>query len=467
MSSSSSGPSPDHSLNSGTEPQFTNRLRSTLFSDPLWRHADFMRLWSGKAISQVGTELSLVAIPLYAVLSLDATPLQVGVLAAAAGVPRLLLGFVAGAWVDRLRRKPIMIATDIGRALAIATIPIAALLGLESFILLVLVELITGLLSIFFSAAWTPYLPGLVGRANLTSANSKMGASNSVAQVAGPSLAGTLIGVIGAPFTFVIDACSYVWSAIFIGRIEQPEPPPRPHHGNRSLVREIRQGIHVLVSSPILRALTGSHATIILGGYIFLAVYPLFMVDALGLSARGVGLVFASGGIGALVGSVVTPAMVRRAGTGSTIVWSATLFGVFGLTVPMAVLAPDHALPLVVFAEFAQWMMLVMFNITSGSLRQALTPDHLLGRVVASDHVLANGLQPVGAFLGGVLGQVIGVQEALLIGVGGMFCAGAWVYWSPIRAIGELPTEPDASLDREIAPRAHLSPAGNGPTGEA
>lgn len=445
MSSSSSGGStPDSSS--------IRRPRSRLFRDPLWNHPDFIRLWSGRAISQVGTELSLVAIPLYAVLSLDATPLQMGILAASAGLPRLLLGFVAGAWVDRLRRKPIMIATDIGRALVIATIPIAALIGVESLPLLIAVQLLAGLFSIFFQAAWAPYLPGLVGRANLPSANSKILGSASVAQVAGPSLAGTLIGVIGAPFTFVIDALSYLWSAIFIARIEHVEPPPRPRDDNRSIVGEIRQGIRVLISSPILRALTGSDATIVLGGYIFLAVYPLFMVESLGLSAQGVGLVFAAGGVGALAGSLITTAMIRRLGTGPTIVWSATLFGAFGLAVPMAVLVTEYALPLVVFAEFAQWMMLVVFNITSGSLRQALTPDHLLGRVVASDQVLGSGLQPVGAFLGGVLGQIFGVQAALLIGVAGMFCAGLWVFRSPVREIMDMPTEPDHTLDNSIFP---------------
>jgi predicted MFS family arabinose efflux permease len=377
-----------------------------------------------------------------------------GILAASAGLPRLLLGFVAGAWVNRLRRKPIMIATDIGRALAIATIPIAALIGMESLALLVAVQLMAGLCSIFFQAAWAPYLPGLVGRTNLPSANSKILGSASVAQVAGPSLAGTLIDVIGAPFTFLIDALSYLWSAVFIASIEHVEPPPRPPEDDRSIVREIRQGIQVLVSSPILRALTGNEATIVLGGYIFLAIYPLFKVESLGLSAQGVGLVYAAGGIGGLAGSLVTTSIVRKLGTGPTIVWSATLFGVFGVAVPLAVFVTEYALPLVVFAEFAQWMMLVVSNVTSGSLRQSLTPDHLLGRVVASDQVLGSGLQPVGAFMGGVLGQIFGVHTALLIGVAGMFLAGWWVFRSPVREIREMPTEPDHTLDRSISPNA-------------
>jgi predicted MFS family arabinose efflux permease len=216
----------------------------------------------------------------------------------------------------------------------------------------------------------------------------------------------------------------------------------------------------VLVSSPVLRALSGSHATIILAGHLFLAIYPLYMLDTLGLSASGVGLVYASGGIGGLLGSLVTTAIIRRLGTGRTIVWAAVLFGACGLTIPLAVLAPVHALPLVVFAEFAQWMTLVIFEIAEGSLRQAITPDHLLGRVTASNQVLTNGLQPIGAFIGGMLGQAIGVQEALLVGVAGMFCAGAWVYWSPVRDITTMPTEPDPTLEVPTMLSTETTPAG-------
>jgi predicted MFS family arabinose efflux permease len=435
-----SSPSP------GRSPRERRFRRTTLANDPLWSHPDFMRLWSGRAVSQLGSQLSLVAIPLYAVLALDASPLEMGLLGAAAGIPRLLVGFLAGAWVDRHRRKPVMVATNLGQALAVAAIPIAALLGVASFGLLVAVEVVVGLLAVFFQAAWVPYIPGLVGRKLLPSANSRILASNSVAQVAGPSLAGMLVGAVGGPVTIGLNALSYLWSALRIARIGYREPEPRPHGAHDSIVREMRQGLGVLMRSPVLRALAGSHATIVLAGWAFLAVYPIYMLNTLDLSPRGVGLVYASGGVGALVGSVVTTTVIRRLGTGPAIVWSAALFGLFGLTIPLAVIVPDHALPLVVFAEFAQWLTLVIFEITEGSLRQAVTPDHLLGRVAASDLVLVSGLQPVGAFVGGVLGEVIGVQPTLLVGVAGMFCAGAWVWWSPIRHVSEMPTEPDASL---------------------
>ena len=405
-----------------------------------------MRLWSGRAGSQIGSHISLIAIPLYAVLALDASPLQMGILGAAAGLPRLLVGFLAGAWVDRHRRRPIMVATNIAQALAVAAIPLAALLGTMSFALLVAVEVVVGLLQVFFQSAWVPYLPGLVGRRLLPEANSKILASNSVAQVAGPSLAGALVGAVGGPTTIAINALTYLWSGLRISRIgyREPEPGPRDAHG--SILRDIRQGLGVVVRSPVLRALTGSHATIVFAGWAFLAVYPLYMLNELDLSARGVGLIYAAGGVGALIGSVVTTATIRALGTGPTIVWSAVLFGAFGLTIPLAVLAPDYALPLVLFAEFAQWLALVVFEITEGSLRQAVTPDRLLGRVAATDMVLVSGLQPIGAFAGGALAEVIGVQPTLLVAVAGMFCTGAWVWWSPVRDVAEMPTEPDETM---------------------
>jgi MFS family permease len=189
-----------------------------------------------------------------------------------------------------------------------------------------------------------------------------------------------------------------------------------------------------------------SSATINLAGWMFLAVYVLYMTDDLGLTATGVGLVFASGGVGALIGSVLAPRLSDRFGVGRTLVWSAIGFGVFGLTVPMAILVPEYALPLVIFAECMQWMTLVVFNVLALSLRQSLTPNRMLGRVAASNQVLAQGMMPIGSFLGGVVGSLVSVQAALLAGVAGMFLAAAWVWFSPTIHIEEMPTEPDKEL---------------------
>ena len=398
-----------------------------------------MNLWGAETISQFGSQITPVAIPLLAALTLDATPFQMGILAAAGGLPVLVIGFVAGAWVDRLRRRPLMIAMDIGRAVALIAIPVAAFLDMLSIPLLMIVAVLTGIQTVIFNAAYASLLPNLVDRAELADANGKLYASMSVSQVAGPALAGTLISLISAPFVILIDSVSYGLSGWFITRIRHQE-----HHGKTPgetthFWREVREGLAALVSSPVLRAVTASSATINLAGYMFLAVYVLYMTDDLGLSATGVGLVYASGGVGSLLGSIVARPVSERFGVGPTLIWSAVGFGVFGLTVPVAILVPEHALPLVIFAECMQWMMLIVFNVLKLSLRQSLTPDRLMGRVSASSQVLIGGMMPIGSLFGGVIGSLFGVHVALLVGCAGMFLAAAWVWWSPVKEIRTMP----------------------------
>jgi predicted MFS family arabinose efflux permease len=405
-----------------------------------------MNLWGAETVAQFGSQISPVAIPLLAALTLDASPFQMGVLTAAAGVPVLLVGLIAGAWVDRLRRRPIMMAMDIGRALVLLVIPLAALFDVLSMPLLIAVSFLVGTQSVVFNAAYVSILPSLVHRSDLSDANGKLYSSMSVAQVAGPATAGSLVALISAPVVMVINSITYLGSAWFIGRIRTEERVERNEGDTPRFWNEVSEGFRALFASPVLRATALSSATINLAGWMFLAVYVLYMTDDLGLSATGVGLVFASGGVGALIGSVLAPRLSRRYGVGRTLVWSAIAFGVFGLTVPMAILAPAYALPLVIFAECMQWMTLVVFNVLALSLRQSLTPNRLLGRVAASNQVLAQGMMPIGSFLGGVVGSLVSVQAALLVGVAGMFLAAAWVWFSPVIRIEAMPIEPDEAL---------------------
>ena len=431
----------------GPSPSSTNRQRFHLPHTGLWRNSDFMNLWGAESIAQFGSQISPVAIPLLAALTLNATPFQMGVLTAAGGLPVLLIGFVAGAWVDRLRRKPVMMAMDLGRALALLAIPLAALIDALSIPLLIVVSLIVGTQSVIFNAAYVSIMPSLVEHDELAEANGKLYSSASVAQVAGPALAGSLVSLISAPVVIAINSVTYLWSAWFIGRIRKPEHI-EPLRDDRHFWREVREGFAALFASPVLRALAFSSATINLAGWMFLAVYVLYMTDDLGLSSTGVGLVFASGGVGALIGSMLVSRFSKRFGVGPTLVWSAVGFGAFGLTVPLAILVPQYALPLVVFAECMQWLTLVMFNVNALSLRQSLTPNRLLGRVSASNQVLAQGMMPIGSFLGGVFGTLVGIQATLLIGVAGMFAAAAWVWFSPTIKIREMPGQPDPTLER-------------------
>jgi MFS family permease len=405
----------------------------------LWANRAFMNLWSAESIAQFGSQLSPVAIPLLAVLTLDASPFEMGLLTAANGIPVLLFGFFAGVWVDRLPRKPLMMAADIGRALTMLVIPVAALLDILSMGLLLAVSLLIGAQSVVFNAAYSSILPAIVERRELSDANGKLYASMSVSQVAGPAAAGSLVSLITAPAVMVINAVTYLGSAFFIRRIDVDESVGRHEARDQHIWREIREGFTSLFGSAILRAQALSSGTINFGGWIFLAVYVLYMTDSLGLSATGVGLVYAAGGVGALVGSLLASRLAARFGVGPTMVWSAIAFGVFCLGDVAAILVPAHALPLVIVAETGAWLALVIFNVLGLSLRQSITPNRLLGRVAASNTVLVQGLSALGSLTGGVLGSLIGVQVTLIIGCAGMLLAAGWVIASPIRTLRAMP----------------------------
>ncbi len=353
----------------------------------LWANHDFMHLWGAESVSQLGSQGTPVVLPLIAALSLDATAFQMGLLATFAGLPTLLFGFIAGAWVDRLSRRSVMLAADIGRAAILLAVPAAAMLDVLSISLLITVSFVAGIQTVFFNAAYVSLLPNLVEQDQLVDANGKLYSSQSVAQVAAPALAGTLVGWLTGPLVVMLNSVTFAWSAWFLRGISANEAPVEAARPQRRLWREVQEGVTTLWSSPVLRSTTLATAAINLAGYIFLSVYVLYMTDRLGLSATGVGLVFASGGIGAFVGSILAARLPGRLGLGRTLVLAAVAQGVFGVTVPLAVVFPEHALPLVVFAEFMQWLWLVVFFVNVLSLRQAITPNRLLGRVAASNQV--------------------------------------------------------------------------------
>ncbi len=395
------------------------------------RNSDFARLWAAESISAVGSQFTAVALPLLAVLTLDASPMAIGALTAAAGLPHLIFGLFAGAWVDRLRRRPIMIATDFGRAALLAVIPVAAWVGVLRIELLIAIAFLAESLTVFFDVAYLTYVPTLVSRTQLVEANSKVQASASGAQVIGPALGGTLVRVLGAPFAILFDATTFLASALFLLRIRTPEPEPAPSQG-LSVFQEMTQGLGVLWRDRRLRALALASGVMNLGGFLFLSVYVLYLTRTLGLGPGAVGLVFALGGVGALAGSVVAGPLRARWGIGPTLMASLVLFGVFGLTIPLAVLFPRFALPLILTAEFLQWVMVLVFSINSVSLRQAITPDRLLGRVNGTMRFVVWGVRPVGSLLGGYLGGLIGLPATLAVGALGMLVAFVPLLGSPI-----------------------------------
>lgn len=385
-------------------------------------NVDFAYLWAAQSVSQIGTQFSVVVLPLLAALTLDASPMAVGLLAAAGGLPHLLFGLVAGAWVDRLPRRAVMIAADLGRFALLAAISLSAWQGALRIELLIAIAFLAETLTVFFDIAYLAFVPAVVGREALVAANSRLEASASAAQVIGPAFGGTLMRLLGGPNAMSVDALSYLASAALLLRISHRERPAEPQ-ARPGIGSEIVEGLSALWRDAVLRALALASGLVSLGGFIFLAVYVLYLTRDLGLDAGAVGLIFAGGGVGALIGSLAATPARNRWGVGRTMVGALLLFGIFGLTVPLAILFPRYALPLILASELLQWFTLVIYNINAVSLRQALTPDHLLGRVNGSIRFISAGMRPIGSLLGGFLGSQIGLPGALVIGVCGMLLA--------------------------------------------
>ena len=405
------------------------------------RHGDFARFWAAQTTSAIGSQFTAVALPLLAALSLGASPMAFGVLAAAAGLPHLLFGLLAGAWVDRLRRRPVMIAADVARAVLLVTIPVAAAFGALRIELLVAIAFLVESFTVFFDIAYLTYVPSLVSREDLVEANSRLEATASGAQVIGPALGGATVRILSAPLAMLIDALSYVVSATLIWRIRAHEASPERTDSTMSLRAEIGQGLRAVWQSPVLRALALSATVLNVAGFLFLSIYVLYMTRDLGLGAEAVGLVFAAGGVGALLGSISAGPARDRWGVGRVLLGAQFLFGLFGMLVPLAVLFPAAALPLVVAAEFLQWVMVLVFSVNSVSLRQTITPDHLLGRVNGTMRFIVWGSRPIGSLLGGYLGTRIGLPATLVVGACGMLIAFVPLLASPIPRLRGMSAE--------------------------
>lgn len=400
---------------------------------PFASNPDFLRCWFGEGVSQVGTQISLIAVPLIAAVTLDATPLALGLLAAAGQLPALLFGLFAGEWLDRRKRRPVMIVADLARAAITLVVPVAAALDRLSMPPLCVVLFLLGSLTVFFDIANLSYIPSLVNRSELVAANSRLEATASGAQVIGPAIGGALVGLLTGPGALLIDAGSFLVSAVALRRIEGEETEPAPPDAHEPMKTRIAAGLHYVMGDPILRALAGCSAVTSLAGYAFLAVYIAFMVRELHLTDFQVGLVFATGGIGALVGALLAGRCATRWGTGPTLIGAQLGFGTTGMLVPLAVLLPAGALPLVVAAEFLQWLTFLIYAVNAVSLRQRLTSDEMQGRLHATFAVLTRGAQPIGSILGGVIATAIGLSLTLVVSEIGMLLAVLFLIRSPLR----------------------------------
>lgn len=423
----------------------------------LWRDRDFLRFWQADAASQIGTTIGALALPLTAALVLDAGPWEIGLLAAAGQLPALLFGLLAGAWIDRRRRRPIMIVSDLARAGLLLLIPLAYGFDLLSMPLLYAVAFGTGIFTILFDLCYLAFVPLLAGRDRLIDANSKLEATASTAQVVGPGVAGVLVGLLSAPVTIVLDALSFLFSAFWLTKIETEEAEPTPAADRPPIREEIRAGLGVVTGDPVLRPLLAVTAITNTFGFIFLAVYTLFMIEDLGLSSNQIGFVYAIGGVGALIGSLLSGPLSQRIPTGTLLILSQAAFGLTGLLVPLAVLIDRYALPLVIAAEFLQWLALIIYIVNAISLRQMRAEPAMLGRVNSAFVFVSRGVQPVGSLIGGALGGLIGLPMTLVIGEVGMFLAAGVLLLSPLRS-GTIAPPVDAAASMSAASNGDVDP---------
>ena len=411
----------------------------------LWRHPDFLRLWAGQTVSVFGSQITVLALPLTAVFWLDASPGQLGVLNALQTLPFLAIGLFVGAWADRRRRRPILVGADLGRALLLGSVPLAAALDRLTLVHLYAVGLLAGVLTVCFDVAYQSYLPSLVARRQLVEGNSRLEVSNATARVAGPGLAGVLVQLITAPGAIALDALSFVASALFLGSIGGDEEPPTAERARRSIWREIGEGIDQVIHHPLLRPLALSTATSNLCNGMIGAVFIFFLARDLALAPSVIGLTYAAGSVGGVLSALLVARVARRTGVGPAIVAGKAVMGASAALIPLAGGPLPLAVTLLIVSRFFGSGGTVVSNVNQVSLRQAITPPQLLGRVNATMRFIDWGALPLGALLGGLLGETLGIRPTLALGAAGMALGVLWVLFSPILALREPPAPEDES----------------------
>ncbi|HET6859626.1 MAG TPA: MFS transporter [Streptomyces sp.] len=405
-------------------------------SGGLLRLPDFRLLLAGAAAGQVGAQVTLVALPLVAVLELHAPAFQVGLLTAAETAAFLLIGLPAGAWVDRMRKRSLMIRADLVRALAMASVPIAAVAGALTMVQLYVVALVTGVATVFFDVAHQSYLPQLLPRERLVEGNGALETVRSSAQVAGPGLGGGLVQLVGAQLAIVADAIGYALSALFLMAIRQPEAKPEPVPG-ASLRKDVAEGLRFVLGHPLLRVIAGATS---LGNFfsaMLLATQTVFLVRVLGLEPAAVGLMLAASAVGGLTGALCAGKLAARFGQARLIWLSSLVSGPFALLWPLS--GRGAAAALFAVASGAVFFGAVVYNVAQVSFRQTLCPPRLLGRMNATLRFLMWGTLPLGAIAGGAVAEAFGARTALWICAAGFLLVPLPLLLSPLRRMRDLP----------------------------
>jgi MFS family permease len=413
----------------------------------LWRHADFMKLWAGQTVSELGSVVTRTAVPLVALFVLAAGPMEMALIVVSASLGVLLVGLIAGAWVDRLRRRPLLIWSDAIRAVLLFSIPAAHLAGLLRIEQLYLVVFLEGCLGALFDAAYPAYVPSLIGVDRMVEGNSKLATSSSLAEIGGPGLGGGLVQVIGAPLAIFVDAISFVVSAISLALIRSPEPE-RPARTSPTPMRtEIVEGLQLVRRHPVLLPLALRSIIAHVAGSFYGVLYTLYLIQDLQLNAFLLGVVVSAGGVGSLVGSLLASRVIRRLGFGPALIWTALGASIIGVLTPLAGGPVLLATLMVLLPQLIGDGLQTIEGVAELSLIQGVIPDRILGRVNATLEVFSHGIAyPVGALLAAVVAGWVGVRGGIAIGWAGMAVSILLLVLSPLPRIqqpSDVPAVPD------------------------
>ncbi|WP_312118056.1 MFS transporter [Brevibacillus reuszeri] len=397
----------------------------------LLHHKDFRTFWLSHTATQFGTQVALLGLPLVASLTLAASPLQMGILGALEYAPFLLIGLFAGVWADRARRRPLLIVSNVGRALLLALIPLIAFLGILRMEWLYAIAFLTGVCTVFFDIAYQSYLPTLVSREQLVGTNSLLESSRSAAQMAGPGLSGVLIQMLSAPVTMLVTSLSFFLSALSLCFIKTEEPTPSRPDRARSLWQDIREGLQLSFSEPLLFGVIRCSAIFNFSWNMMFSVYVLYAISELHISSGWLGFVYGGMGVGFFLGAVLVHKAIQTFGMGPVVVGSAAIASCGGPFAPLALGTGSAAVFLLMMGQFFFGLGMSMWSISTLSLRQTIVPAHLQGRVNATVRFAAWGAYPLGSLAGGIIGDHFGMQIALFAGAAGLMIAVLTLLFTP------------------------------------
>lgn len=404
----------------------------------LWRDRNFLTLWSGQAFSQFGSQIQELAIPVFAVLVLNATEFEVGVLSAAGVAAFLVVGLPAGAWIDRMRKRHVMIWADAVRALALAMLPLLWWMGALQMWHLYAVALVIGIATVFFDVSYQSLIPSLVQPTQIAEANGKLQATYELANIAGPGIGGWMIGILTAPIAILTTVGTYLISFVAL-LFTRDHEQPRAADDRAPLLHEIWEGLRFVFTQRLLRRIVGTTSTSNFFNIISMTMLPIFLLRELGLSPASMGIIFSLGAIGGLLGAIATPHIVRVIGEARAIPISAVGFSVIAVFLPVAAMVPSIAFPLLVAQGFVSGFAILLYNITQVTFRQRITPPRLLGRMNASVRFVVWGVMPIAALLSGALGTWLGVVPTMWIGAIGQLLSVLFVVTGPFWSMRELP----------------------------